>query len=131
MQLGKYLLIMTDKTPAAADVLASLESPIIIDVRDSNEVINGKGGPPKVIPGSFHVPLNIDGQRQTDRETTVQEFLSKLSDVEVELSKDIPIITHCGSGGRGGKASEILRSLGYNAYNGGSTAHIAASRGVV
>ena len=29
-----------------------LEDPLVIDVRDPNEVAEGKGGPPSVIPGS-------------------------------------------------------------------------------
>ena len=36
------------------------------------------------------------------------------------------IITHCGSGGRGGKAAEHLCDAGFEAYNGGGPAHIAA-----
>ena len=30
----------------------ALEEPLVIDVRDPNEVVEGKGGPPSAIPGS-------------------------------------------------------------------------------
>ena len=43
-------------------------------------------------------------------------------------NKSTPIITHCGSGGRGGKAAEHLCDAGFEAYNGGGPAHIAAAR---
>ena len=112
---------------ADADVLADLKDPLVIDVRDPSEVASGKGGPPATIPGSVNVPLNIDGVKQSERPTTQEEFLDKISDA-IALSKDRPIITHCGSGGRGGKAAQHLRDAGYDAYNGGGPAHIASAR---
>ena len=43
--------------------------------------------------------------------------------------KDRPIITHCGSGGRGGKAAEHLCDAGFEAYNGGGPgAHRGGAR---
>ena len=111
---------------ADAEVLADLKDPLVIDVRDPSEVASGKGGPPAKIPGSVNVPLNIDGVKQSERPTTQDEFLAKISDA-IALSKDRPIITHCGSGGRGGKAAEHLCDAGFEAYNGGGPAHIAAA----
>ena len=97
----------------------------------------------------MNVPLNHDGTPQSQRGTTPEEFLAKLEASGVALPTGEPIITHCGSGGRGahrrgsrvlprasqlpsrcvgGKAAGILRDLGYDAYNGGSPANIAAAR---
>lgn len=123
---------MTDKTPARPEILAALVCPLVIDVRDQDERTAGKGGPPGVIEGSVHVPLNIDGQKQSVRETTSEEFVAKLLleggiDVTAEEVRSRSIITHCGTGGRGAKAADILRSIGCDAHNGGSTAHISAS----
>ncbi|CAL1135749.1 unnamed protein product [Cladocopium goreaui] len=121
---------MVDK--ATAEVLKGLEDPLVIDVRDPNEVAEGKGGPPSVIPGSVNVPLNVDGKKQSDYPTSPEEFQAKLSAAGVTLPpKEKAIITHCGTGGRGGKACEILRGLGYsNCHNGGGPAHIASARGI-
>ena len=113
---------------ADAEVLADLKNPVILDVRDPEEVEAGKGGPPSKIPGAVNVPLNMDGAKQSERPTTQEEFLKKINEVVVALPKDRPIITHCGSGGRGGKAAEHLCDAGFEAYNGGGPAHIAAAR---
>ena len=113
---------------ADAEVLADLKNPVILDVRDPSEVEAGKCGPPAKIPGAVNVPLNMDGVKQSDRPTTQEEFLKKINEVVVALPKDRPIITHCGSGGRGGKAAEHLCDAGFEAYNGGGPAHIAAAR---
>ena len=111
-----------------ADVLADLKDPLVIDVRDPSEVASGKGGPPATIPGSVNVPLNSDGVKQSERPTTQDEFLDNIKKAIDDLRKDRPIITHCGSGGRGGKAAQHLRDAGYDAYNGGGPAHIASAR---
>ena len=113
---------------ADAEVLADLKNPVILDVRDPAEVEAGKGGPPAKIPGAVNVPLNMDGVKQSERPTTQEEFLKKINEVVVALPKDRPIITHCGSGGRGGKAAEHLCDAGFEAYNGGGPAHIASAR---
>ena len=55
------------------------------------------------IAGADNVPLNIDGVKQSERPTTQDEFLKKIKKAIDALPKDRPIITHCGSGGRGGK----------------------------
>ena len=113
---------------ADAEVLAGLNDPIILDVRDPAEVEAGKGGPPGKIDGSINVPLNIDGVKQSERPTTQDEFLDNIKKAIDALPKDRPIITHCGSGGRGGKAAEHLCDAGFEAYNGGGPAHIASAR---
>ena len=112
---------------ADAEVLADLKNPVILDVRDPSEVEAGKGGPPAKIPGSVNVPLNIDGVKQSERPTTQDEFLDNIKKAIDALPKDRPIITHCGSGGRGGKAAQHLRDAGYDAYNGGGPAHVASA----
>mmetsp|Transcript_25561 Transcript_25561/g.52999 ORF Transcript_25561/g.52999 Transcript_25561/m.52999 type:complete len:126 (-) Transcript_25561:198-575(-) len=111
--------------PAA---LKALESPVIIDARDPNEVEGCKGGP--AIAGSANVPFNMDGAKQSDRPTTVEEYSAKL-----DMAKCLPddkgaaIITHCGAGGRGGKSAAVVASLGYvNVHNGGCPDNIRAAR---
>ena len=112
---------------ADAEVLADLKNPVILDVRDPSEVEAGKGGPPAKIPGAVNVPLNMDGVKQSERPTTQDEFLDNIKKAIDALPKDRPIITHCGSGGRGGKAAQHLRDAGYDAYNGGGPAHVASA----
>eukprot|EP00435_Cladocopium_sp_Y103_P003833 s5046_g1.t1 len=58
---------------ATAEVLKGLEDPLVIDVRDPNEVAEGKGGPPSAIPGSVNVPLNVDGKKQNLQSTAVEQ----------------------------------------------------------
>lgn len=120
-----------DLKVSAQSVLAPLflehhNPPLILDVRDPEEVIKGKGGPPSSLSGSISVPLNHDGIGQRERLTTLDEFLAKLRDVGVTLpsNKQAVIITHCGTGGRGGKAAALLQHAGYmNVHNGGGLAY--------
>ena len=112
---------------ADAEVLAGLNDPVILDVRDTAEVEAGKGGPPASVPGAVHVPLNIDGVKQSERPTTQEEFLAAVAAAGLALPRDRPVVTHCGSGGRGGKAAQHLRDAGYDAYNGGGPAHVASA----
>ena len=65
----------------------------IIDVREVDEVAEGK------IPGAVHIPLGL------------LEF--KLQD----LSKETPYIMVCRSGGRSGRATQLLESHGYQVSN--------------
>lgn len=69
---------------------------IIVDVRTKGEF---KGGH---IDGSLNIPL--------------PELNKKLS----KLDKNKTIITCCASGVRSGSAKNILKSSGFEAYNGGS-----------
>ena len=112
---------------ADAEVLADLKNPVILDVRDPSEVESGKGGPPGKIPGAVNVPLNMDGVKQSERPTTQEEFLAAVAAAGLALPRDRPVVTHCGSGGRGGKAAGLLRDAGYDAYNGGGPAHVASA----
>lgn len=55
------------------------------------------------------------------------QYITKLREAEV-LPEDLTaaIVTHCGSGGRGGKAQAVLQERGYtNVLNGGSPQAIA------
>ena len=112
---------------ADAEVLAGLNDPVILDVRDPDEVAAGKGGPPAAVPGAVPVPLNVDGVKQSERPTTQEEFLAAVAAAGLALPRDRPVVTHCGSGGRGGKAAGLLRDAGYDAYNGGGPAHVASA----
>eukprot|EP00929_Paragymnodinium_shiwhaense_P040079 TRINITY_DN20956_c0_g1_i1.p2 TRINITY_DN20956_c0_g1~~TRINITY_DN20956_c0_g1_i1.p2 ORF type:complete len:124 (+),score=44.89 TRINITY_DN20956_c0_g1_i1:77-448(+) len=123
---------MASNPPDKADssVLKDLESPLIIDARDPDEVTGCKGGP--AIDGAKHVPMNMDGKKQSERATTCDEFKAKLVEAgALPEDKTAAIITHCGSGGRGGKAAAFLREMGYvNAHNGGSPDNIRQARGL-
>ena len=122
------LRFASNNAVADAEVLADLNDPVILDVRDPAEVEAGKGGPPASVPGAVHVPLNVDGARQSERPTTQEEFLAAIAAAGLALPLDRPVVTHCGSGGRGGKAAEHLCDAGFEAYNGGGPAHIASAR---
>ena len=126
---------------ADAAVIKNLKNPIIIiDVRSIKEIEACKGGVP--IDGSFHVPINVDGQPQSIHVTTTEEFYNKLQAAGVILdlsnsnnnnSNNNSFITHCTAGntkyiGRGARAAAILRNLGFdNTYNGGSADEIRAA----
>ena len=118
---------MAKEPVAEASSLTELKEPLIIDVRDDNEKENNKGG--AAIPGSVHVPINIDGQPQSVHETSKEEFAAKLKDCNVDLDayKDNGFITHCGKGGRGGRAAFLLKEMGYKAFNGGSPDNIRSA----
>ena len=102
----RFFSTMEKATPVSDAILKSLVKPLILDVRDLNEVAAGKGGPPAFIFGSVNVPLNIDGKKQSDHNTTQEEFLKKLKKAGLKLkNKETPIITHCCDiGRRGSKA---------------------------
>lgn len=68
---------------------------VIIDVRSKKEFESGH------IKGAKNIPLN------------------ELSDKLVSLKQDKTIITCCASGVRSGAAKGILRSKGFEVYNGG------------
>lgn len=69
---------------------------IIIDVRTPGEFSSGH------IRNCTNIPLQL-----------IQGKLSK-------IKKDKPVILCCASGARSGAASRILKSKGFEAYNGGS-----------
>ncbi|MCT4624130.1 MAG: rhodanese-like domain-containing protein [Schleiferiaceae bacterium] len=68
----------------------------IIDVRTPAEFKSGH------VKGSKNIPLN-----------TLNSGLGK-------IKKDKPVVLCCASGMRSGNATRILKSKGYEAYNGGS-----------
>mmetsp|Transcript_34422 Transcript_34422/g.67865 ORF Transcript_34422/g.67865 Transcript_34422/m.67865 type:complete len:124 (-) Transcript_34422:28-399(-) len=109
---------------AAAAALGALRGPLVIDARDPGE---DKGG--VAIDGSINVPFNVDCQKQGERPTTEEEYRSKLEAAGcLPEDKAAAIITHCGSGGRGGKATTVIQGLGYtNVHNGGSPDSIRAA----
>ena len=82
----------------------STEDAVLLDVRTVDEYAEGH------IPGSINIPLD-----------TVASVLERIPD------KDTPLVVHCLSGGRSGKAVAFLKKLGYtqvkniggiNLYNG-------------
>lgn len=84
-------------TVVDADRLIRLQADgaIVIDVRTSEEVANGK------IPGAIHVPIS-------------DNMASELTNI----NKDQPVIVYCQSGGRSSKASLLLQKAGYTTiYN--------------
>ena len=68
----------------------------IVDVRTPAEYKNGH------IKGSINIPLQV-----------LDKNISK-------LNKKKPVITCCASGMRSGSAKGLLKSKGFDAYNGGS-----------
>merc|ERR1711862_64467 len=130
---AKKNLAETSNT-ASSQLLQELKDPIIIDVRSDKEVKEAKGG--ETITGSYHVPLNVDGNPQSKHLTTAQEFYKKLLDAGVPMddNKSQAFITHCTKGnttdyiGRCARAAALLRNLGYiNAHNGGSANEIRSA----
>src|SRR5437660_2250319 len=67
------------------------EKPIVIDVREQDEVEQG------MIPGAIHIPRGYLEQRV---EQQVPEY-------------DVPVVVHCASGIRSAFATETLQQMGY------------------
>lgn len=91
----------------------------VLDVRDPNEIAAAKGG--VTIDTAVNVPINIDGLPQSARPTTLEEFKEKLGN---KIPKEKPVIAHCTGGGRAQKAVQLLKELGYEAYNGGGPTEV-------
>ena len=89
---GACLRCASPRTPRDAEVLAGLDDPVILDVRDPDEVAAGKGGPPASVPGAVHVPLNVDGAKQSERPTTQEEFLAAIAAAGLALPRDRPVV---------------------------------------
>ncbi|QTD40399.1 rhodanese-like domain-containing protein [Sporosarcina sp. Te-1] len=81
------------KEITAAEVKDALPTKHIIDVREVDEVAGGK------IPGAIHIPLGL------------LEFRMH------ELDKNKVYTMVCRSGGRSGKAAQLLESHGYTVFN--------------
>lgn len=126
------------RRPAEPGVLRNLKDPIVIDVRSEKEVAAERGG--AAVPGSHHVPLNVNNDPQSVHRTTAQEFYMKLVDAGIDMQSfskaETNFVTHCTKGGtdyvgRGNRAAALLRDLGYqNAYNGGSADEIRSALGL-
>lgn len=97
--------------------------PLVVDVRDPVEREDTSRA---TVPASVNIPLNMDGLKQSQRSTTLEEFKQKLdASGALPSNKSSPIVTHCGSGGRGAKAQQFLKELGYtNVLNGGTPERI-------
>src|SRR5438132_7963152 len=67
------------------------EKPVVIDVREQDEVEQG------MIPGAIHIPRGYLEQRV---EQQVPEY-------------DVPVVVHCASGIRSAFATETLQQMGY------------------
>ncbi|UFT98395.1 rhodanese-like domain-containing protein [Radiobacillus kanasensis] len=75
------------------DLVEGHKAQDIIDVREVDEVATGK------IPGAIHIPLGLLEYRMH------------------ELDKSKEYIMVCRSGGRSGRAAQLLESHGYNVIN--------------
>lgn len=80
-------------TKKLVEKIKSNEKLNVIDVREDDEVAQGK------IPGAKHIPLG--------------EIPERLD----EIDKDKHYFMVCRSGGRSGKAAEFLENKGYNVTN--------------
>jgi rhodanese-related sulfurtransferase len=79
-------------TPSEAVMVMNRDEPVVVDVREANEVSQGK------IKGAKHIPLGNLKQRVN----------------ELDPHKDQKVIIYCRSGNRSGQASEILCKQGFS-----------------
>ena len=83
-------------SPKEASIMVSEKKAVIVDVREDSEWSE------QHIPGAIHIPL-----------AQLTEHLS-----ELKQYKDSPVITQCRSGGRSGKAVDVLKLAGFSkVYN--------------
>jgi len=87
-------MIMADKI-TANDLKAKQEEFVIIDVREADELTNGK------IEDSIHMPLGL----------TIRNAKKK----QIEDLREKKICTYCGTGYRGNIAADELNKEGFNA----------------
>jgi len=80
---------------SAKDLRAVLDEFVVIDVREPDELANGK------IEGSTHIPLGL--------------VIRKVKKGEIENLKAKKICTYCASGYRGNIAADELNKAGFNA----------------
>ena len=52
LSCGAFLVVFFSTKKTDEKNAQGLSDPLVIDVRDPNEVAEGKGGPPSAIPGS-------------------------------------------------------------------------------
>jgi len=86
-------MIMADKIKAS-DLKVKKEEFVIIDVREADEITNGK------IEGSIHMPLGL----------TIRNAKKK----QIEDLREKKICTYCGTGYRGNIAADELNKEGFN-----------------
>lgn len=84
--MNSQLTITVEQLKARLD---NGEKPVMIDVREADEVAHG------MIPGAVHIPMG--------------EIPDRLN----EISQQDEVIFICRSGNRSGKVCEYLQSLGY------------------
>jgi rhodanese-related sulfurtransferase len=84
---------MKELTTKEVEELLKNDQPNIIDVREDDEVAAGK------IPTAKHIPLGSIESRMN------------------ELDKSKEYIMVCRSGGRSGRAAQLLESQGFNVIN--------------
>ena len=116
-----------EKRPIAEPaILKNLGDVFVLDVRDNDEM--DMGG--EKLSSSVNVPLN----KAKGVNKTLDEFKADLEAAGVwatleQRGTDAPIITHCGAGGRGGKACDAMTKLGFtNVHNGGGPDDVRAVR---
>ena len=97
--------MLAKRPPAStAEVEAALQrGALILDVRMERETHKDGAA---LVPGATNISL-LGLERRLD-----------------SLPRDRPIDTYCATGGRAGKAAEILREHGYEALNGGGVADV-------
>lgn len=94
MLFGEYKRITRcygEVTPSEAVMVMNRDEPVVVDVREANEVGQGK------IKGAKHIPLGSFKQRLN----------------ELETHKDQKVVIYCRSGNRSGQASEMLCKQGF------------------
>ena len=99
---------LRDFVAAAGDRL------VVVDVRNPN---------PELEPGdqkSLAVAGLPSAEYRPQAVHLIWDRTSNSMPLPIDKKKDIPIITHCGGGGRGQKAKEFLQANGFtNVLNGG------------
>jgi phage shock protein E len=99
--------MLAKRPPAStAEITAALErGALILDVRMERET-REEGA--ELVPGAVNISL-----------FSLEERLDS-------LPRDRPIVTYCVTGGRAGKAAELLREHGFEALSGGGIADVRA-----
>ena len=92
---AKHDALANTKLPPEAVAKLIDQGAFVVDVRSTLEAKRG------MAPGATNIP-----------------FL-KLKNRLNELPRDRTIVTYCGTGGRAGKAKELLEANGFKAANGG------------
>ena len=97
--------MLAKRPPASkAEIEAAVQrGALILDVRMERETHKDGAA---LVPGATNISL-LGLERRLD-----------------SLPRDRPIVTYCATGGRAGKAAEILREHGYEALNGGGVADV-------